>query len=835
MNQPKLRIFISYKREDEAFARSMRDHLLQVGYAVWMDIFDIPKGAVWTDAIEQALRDCDVVVGVMSPRSVESRNVKNEWDWTIVNGSLFNTRLLMVMLEKCIVPMNYISLNYIDFTSDHAAAFSHLERSLLTHLPAESPQGMVAAPDAADPYTEYLQTLYDRIDHTLNHILLPSLRGEGDTPEPIPLQLRVTPGAVAGGEAETPSAAPTVPAAVDPLFASLGIAPPTFIATVSGGQHMHDASSPAVYDAFSQAVEHYRGRVLLLGEPGAGKTVTLLHYTRDAIVRRRQDRTALLPVLGLVATWDGYSTLEDWLAQSYGAPQGVGTLIREGKALLVLDGLDELPPDSAEVNGQRNLRQRFIQHLNRVADSTRSAIILTCRAQDYAEMFPAGITSGTDRPHLNGAATLQPMDEAQIGRYLHTLPELQAAMQRDASLRQFLQTPLLLSFFAFAYDAMTPDERRQFDLLQRSAARSVTDANTSSSELRDRIFMLYVEKRYAHEQRKHPHTPLSFSLAEVRAHLGRLAMYNAANIRATSNLFRRDQFSSIVPDAQLDHFLELATGLHLLIVSTAGNIASAGNTQTYRFIHLLLRDTFAWIYSRDHVRDLSLHLKRGYADENPILALGRLDDPRAYEPLAEVLLDSREDRVLRCHAASALAILGDARAYQPLSEVLLRDDDDNDVRVEVSSALAKCFEAQALEPLTEALRSKSAVVREHVATALGLLRDVRAVPALITALNDRSWKVRSNAARSLGVLNDSQAVEPLIAAFADPHKYVRCDVARALSDLADPRAIQVLAAGLADAESKVRSASQLALERIDTPEALEAVRIGRQKKPRRGS
>ncbi len=830
MNQPETRIFISYKREDEAFARALREHLLAAGYGVWMDVFDIPRGAVWTDAIEQALRTCDVVVGVMSPRSVESRNVKNEWDWTIVNGSLFNTRLLLVMLEKCVVPMNYISLNYLDFMADRDTGFRQLERALLAHIPTiDAPQETADSTDLTDPYTAYLQTLYDRIDHTLNHILLPSLRGEGDTPEPIPLQLRVTPGAVDDSKPADTPAATAQQAVSDPLFASLGIEPPTFASTPDGTGGQNDSqnshpSAPAVYDIFAQAVQHYDSRLLLLGEPGAGKTVTLLHYTRDAIVRRRQNVNAPLPVLGLIATWDGHSALADWLAQSYGAPHGVAALIRDGRALLLLDGLDELPPDSAEVNGQRNLRQRFIERLNTAADHTRSAIIVSCRAQDYAEMFPTGASSAA-RPHLNGAVTLQPMDETQIGRYLHTLPELQAAMRRDSSLRQFLQTPLLLSFFAFAYDAMSPDERRQFDLLQRS----VTDHNTSSRELRDRIFMLYVEKRYAHEQRKHPHTPPGFGLDEVKTHLGRLAMYNAANIRATSNLFRRDQFSGIVPDAQLDRFLELATALNLLITS------DAVHRQTYRFIHLLLRDTLAWRYSRDHVRDLSLHLeKRGFADENPILALGRLDDPRAYEPLADVLLDPREARVLRCYAASALAMLGDARAYQPLSEVLLRDDDDNDVRVGVSSALAKCFEQQAIEPLTQALRSKSAVVREHVASALGLLRDARAVPALIVALNDGSWKVRSSAARSLGVLNDSQAVEPLIAAFADPHKYVRCDVARALSDLADPRAIQVLAAGLGDAESKVRSAAQLALERIGTPEALEAVRTGRQKKPRRG-
>jgi HEAT repeat protein len=815
-------VFISYKREDEVFARRLRDHCLDCGHSVWMDIFDIPKGAVWTDAIEQALRDADVVVGVMSPRSVESRNVKNEWDWTIVNGSLFDTRLLLVLLEKCVVPMNYISLNYIDFTAEHdrQRSLAQLERALVGD---PNTVGAVEIQPAivADAYTDYLQKLYDRIDHTLNHILLPSLRGEGDTPEPIPLQLRATPDAVDHGS-KSETTPPPQPVMIDPLFASLGIDPPLAVSkpTEATSPGHHDPDSAALYDVFGQAAQHYGNRLLLLGEPGAGKTVTLLHYARDAIVRRRQDASAPLPVLGLVATWDGASGLDDWLAHSYGAPHGAEDLIQQGKALLLLDGLDELPGQDDDNAGKGDLCRQFVAHLNHLADTTRSAIILTCRAQNYAEMYPLNAANRSDRPHLNGAVTLQPMDESQIGRYLHALPELRAALAQDDHLRQFLQTPLLLSFFAFAYDAMTPEERRQFDLLQSSTP--------NSGDLRDRIFMLYVEKRYAHEQRKHPHLPLQFRLDDVKAHLGRVAMYNAANIRATSNLFRRDHFTGIVIADQLESFLDLATELNLLIVS------GVSQTPTYRFVHLLLRDTFAYAYSRAHLRDVSMHLeKRGFADENPILALGRLDDPRAFEPLVQVLLDSREDRVLRCNAARALAMLDDERAFEPFREVLLRDIDDYDVQVDVSAALVKRFADRAFEPLAQALNSRSAVVREHVAAALGLLRDQRSILPLSKALRDGAWKVRSNAARALGVLGDSLAVEPLIAAFADPHKYVRCDVARALGDLADPRAIPVLAGGLQDEESKVRSAAQLALERIGTPEALEAVHSGRQKKLRR--
>ncbi len=72
------RVFISYQRADEAFARQVREHLAVNGVRTWMDQYDIPVGAYWPDEIDKGLADSTVVLGIISPDSVESRNVKNE-------------------------------------------------------------------------------------------------------------------------------------------------------------------------------------------------------------------------------------------------------------------------------------------------------------------------------------------------------------------------------------------------------------------------------------------------------------------------------------------------------------------------------------------------------------------------------------------------------------------------------------------------------------------------------------------------------------------------------------------------------------------------------------
>jgi hypothetical protein len=107
------RVFISYQRADGEFARRIREHLVAAGVHTWMDQFDIPVGAYWPDEIDKGLSSSDIVVGILSPDAVESRNVKNEWDWAIQNDK----PLLLLQYRPCAVPHRYVSINFIDATA----------------------------------------------------------------------------------------------------------------------------------------------------------------------------------------------------------------------------------------------------------------------------------------------------------------------------------------------------------------------------------------------------------------------------------------------------------------------------------------------------------------------------------------------------------------------------------------------------------------------------------------------------------------------------------------------------------------------------------------------
>lgn len=82
MSQPLNRkIFISYSRKDEAFTRQLATELSKVGVTVWLDVKDIPAGMKWSSAIEEGLKQCDLMIVIISPDSMHSNNVEDEWQY----------------------------------------------------------------------------------------------------------------------------------------------------------------------------------------------------------------------------------------------------------------------------------------------------------------------------------------------------------------------------------------------------------------------------------------------------------------------------------------------------------------------------------------------------------------------------------------------------------------------------------------------------------------------------------------------------------------------------------------------------------------------------------
>lgn len=123
------RIFIAYAREYQIFATSLARSLSKIGAEIWIDVESIPAGMPWHNAIHQGLETCDVMLLIITPESMQSRNVEAEWFYFLNE----NKPIIPILYRT--TPVNYQlrSLEFIDFeNTDYKTAFRRLHKALNT-------------------------------------------------------------------------------------------------------------------------------------------------------------------------------------------------------------------------------------------------------------------------------------------------------------------------------------------------------------------------------------------------------------------------------------------------------------------------------------------------------------------------------------------------------------------------------------------------------------------------------------------------------------------------------------------------------------------------------
>ncbi|PSB23771.1 hypothetical protein [Stenomitos frigidus] len=199
------------------------------------------------------------------------------------------------------------------------------------------------------------------------------------------------------------------------------------------------------------------GRLLVLGEPGAGKTTTMLDLAKGLCDRAEQDPTAFIPVLLNLSSWkDPKQTMTAWLVEElkskYGVRKDIGTKwLAEKQLLPLLDGLDEVKPEHQE---------GCVQAINHwlESDDRPLSLAVCCRREEYEKVvrgqWQAEAEEAPDetRMHLNGAILLQTLTDEQIQAYLTALkqPHLWQTMQSDEALLELIRTPLFLSIIGLS-------------------------------------------------------------------------------------------------------------------------------------------------------------------------------------------------------------------------------------------------------------------------------------------------------------------------------------------------------------------------------------------------
>lgn len=207
-------------------------------------------------------------------------------------------------------------------------------------------------------------------------------------------------------------------------------------------------------------------------------------------------------------------------------------------------------------------------------------------------------------------------------------------------------------------------------------------------------------------------------------------------------------------------------------------------------------------------------------------ALGRFEDERAINALAELLVDS--DYHVASNAITSLTRLGEP-ALATIRPLLKNPE----ARFNAIWALAAIGDSESVQTIITVLSDEEPRLRAIAAKALGEMKDPGAVEPLISLLSDDEEVVRGVAAWALGSLNDKRAVEPLIPLLQDQHSgslyyektgltisydtYTICiEAARALGQIGDVRACQPLIRLFAEKKPWFRQVYLEAVVAIDT-------------------
>ena len=106
-------VFISYSRKDEDFARQLATDLEHLKVDVWIDVDDIPPGSKWSTAIQEGLKTCAVMVLILSPDSIASSNVEDEWQFFMDKKK----PIIPVMWRLTETHFQLNRLQYVDFST----------------------------------------------------------------------------------------------------------------------------------------------------------------------------------------------------------------------------------------------------------------------------------------------------------------------------------------------------------------------------------------------------------------------------------------------------------------------------------------------------------------------------------------------------------------------------------------------------------------------------------------------------------------------------------------------------------------------------------------------
>ncbi len=363
-------VFLSYSHGDKEFAERLIGDLQRAGHQVWIDTTALKGGDLWVRAIAEGIINSYAFLVVVSRKALQSQYVQDEITWAKTR----NKRILVALLEDVVSDVEFFPLVNIQGVKFYDTDYSVAIQSLIAGLPAPSIQSEGIKIEPAPVSQRALELQY--LDRLRFEILLNTEK--------------YTPLAGESQHQKVINASQLAPVVMRPEYALLG----------------REKDAMREVRRFDNAVDEIRNlrRVVVLGEPGAGKTTTLWKLARQLVDEAIEDPKKPIPLVIRLGKWTKDSQpFQDFIAQELGElGYCLPALMNEKRAALLLDGLNEIPV--SQRRQEHNDKDRQVKVL--VDQQPDLLAVISCRALDY------NLDLGFDRIEIS------PLDPIRIREFV---------------------------------------------------------------------------------------------------------------------------------------------------------------------------------------------------------------------------------------------------------------------------------------------------------------------------------------------------------------------------------------------------------------------------------